>query len=315
MENQVNDQVVSSQTDTGAGADYNSGMWDGLSAVALIGGAIAGGVTGNVAAGVVPVAAGVGLHLFNRKQLEQHLLASQRASSAQIVELVSQNQASIQEYLQKFQGEIQGSLAQQETAIAANQENLSATLEEKAGALQGKLQAFQSEVEATHAGLVGKHQDLGAVVKELRTMADCTQSIAAHPQAEAYYHRGLSHYRLEDWAEAVRDLTEAIALDGQLAGAFHYRGLAYGVLDNRKQATDDLRLAYKLYFDQGDLDNYELARSLHKKFYEGPVEDLEPELEVENNTNGHEAYVNEPDREIKPLLEEESDTTAANLFG
>ncbi len=191
------------------------------------------------------------------------------------------------------------------------------TLEEKSLALQGELGAFQAAAAETHAGLDSKQQDLVAVVKELRTMEGCTQSIAAYPQADAYYQRGLSHHRLEDWVEAIRDFTEAIRLNGELAGAFHFRGLAYGALDNRKQATDDLRQAYKLYFDQGDLDNYELARSLHKRFYEGPVENLEPELTgAATNGNGHETYVNdEPDREIKPLLDQESETTAANLFG
>ncbi len=318
MENQVNEQTVTSQENGSSSTGYNSGIWDGLSVVALIGGAIASVVLpANPAAGVIPVAAGVGLHLFNRKQLEEHLLANQRATAAQIVQLVNQNQAHLQEYLQKFQGDIQTSLGQQQQAVAANQENLTKALTEKSLALQGKLEAFQAAAAQTHTSLDIKHQDLLAVVTELRTMEGCTQSLAAYPHAEAYYQRGLSHYRLEDWAEAVRDCTEAIRLRGDLAGAFHHRGMAYARLDNRKQATDDLRQAYKLYFDQGDLDNYEVARALHKQYYEGPVEDLELEPTSAMSPAegvGHEAYIADPDREIKPLLAEESDTTAANLF-
>lgn len=314
MENQVNEQAVTTQPDAVPTAGYSSGIWDGLSAIALIGGAIASVVTNSAAAGVIPVAAGGGLHLFNRKQLEQHLLASQQASAAQIVQLVNQNQASLQEYLQRFHGDIQTSLGQQQRAIAANQENLTGAL----AALQRELEAFQAAAEQTHTGLDSKHQDLLTVVAELRTMESCTQSIAAYAHADAYYQRGLSHYRLEDWSEAVRDCTEAIRLKGDLAGAFHYRGMAYARLDNRKQATDDLRQAYKLYFDQGDLDNYEVARALHKQYYEGPLEEIESEtLSVAAHTDsvGHEAYIAEPSREIKPLLVEESETTAANLFG
>ncbi|WLT40157.1 tetratricopeptide repeat protein [Synechocystis sp. B12] len=215
MENQVNEQTVTSPENGSSATGYNSGIWDGLSVVALIGGAIASVVLpANPAAGVIPVAAGVGLHLFNRKQLEEHLLANQRATVAQIVQLVNQNQAHLQEYLQKFQGDIQTSLGQQQQAIAANQENLTKALAEKSLALQGKLEAFQAAAAQTHAGLDIKHQDLLAVVTELRTMEGCTQSLAAYPHAEAYYQRGLSHYRLEDWAEAVRDCTEAIRLRG-----------------------------------------------------------------------------------------------------
>ncbi|MBD2654169.1 tetratricopeptide repeat protein [Synechocystis sp. FACHB-383] len=307
MENQVNEQTVTSQGNGAPTTGYKSGLWDGLSVVALIGGAIASVVLpANPAAGVIPVAAGVGLHLFNRKQLEQHLLANQQATAAQIVQLVNQNQAHLQEYLQKFQGDVHTSLGQQQQAIAANQANLT--------------KAFRATAAQTHEILDHQHQDLVAVVQELRTMETCTQSIAAYPHAEAYYQRGLSHFRLEDWTEAVRDCTEAIRLRGDLAGAFHHRGMAYARLDNRKQATDDLRQAYKLYFDQGDLDNYEVARALHKQYYEGPVEDLELEMEATAamapaDGVGHEAYIADPDREIKPLLTEESNTTAANLFG
>ncbi|MBE9202636.1 tetratricopeptide repeat protein [Synechocystis salina LEGE 06099] len=319
MENQVNEQTVTSQGNGAPTTGYKSGIWDGLSVVALIGGAIASVVLpANPAAGVIPVAAGVGLHLFNRKQLEQHLLANQQATAAQVVQLVNQNQAHLQEYLQKFQGDVQTSLGQQQQAIAANQANLTKTLQEQSVALQGELQAFQATAAQTHESLEHQHQDLVALVSELRTMEGCTQSIAGYPHAEAYYQRGLSHYRLEDWTEAVRDCTEAIRLRGDLAGAFHHRGMAYARLDNRKQATDDLRQAYKLYFDQGDLENYEIARALHKQYYEGPVADLEleaPPVTTPTDGVGHEAYIADPDREIKPLLAEESDTTAANLFG
>ncbi len=120
MENQVNEQPVIAQGNSSPGEGYNANLWDGLSGIALIGGAIASVVPGiNPAAGVIPVAAAVGLHLVNRRQLQTHLLQNQQASVAQVVNLVNQNQATIQEYLQKFQSETQTALAQQQQAIAA----------------------------------------------------------------------------------------------------------------------------------------------------------------------------------------------------
>jgi len=314
MENQVNEQTTPSE-----GAAYNPTLWDGLSGVALIGGAIAGGITGNVAAGVVPVAAAVGLHLYNRRELQTHLLENQAAASTQLVNLVNQNQATIQDYLQKFQSETQASLAQQQQAIAANQTAVTQELDAKATALRAELSAFQAEAEQTHAGLDDKHQSLVDVVNELRQMENCSHTIEADPKADAYYLRGLSHKRLGDRTEAVRDFSEAIRLNGKLADAYYHRGIVYAELGTRQLATDDLRQAYKLYFDQGDLDNYDRARQLHKEFYDdaGQVtEDLvAAATNGEANGNGHEAYIADPDREIKPLLEQESETTAANLFG
>lgn len=315
MENQVNAQGAMAPTESTA---YNANLWDGLSGIALIGGAIAGGVTGNVAAGVVPVAAAVGLHMVNRRQLQTHLLESQAAASTQVVNLVNQNQATIQDYLQKFQSETQAALAQQQQAIADGQTALSQALEAKATELNGQLTAFQAEAEQTHAGLDEKHQALVDVVNELRQMENCSHTIEADPKADAYYQRGLSHKRLGDRSEAIRDFTEAIRLNGELADAFYHRGIVYAELGTRQLATDDLRQAYKLYFDQGDLDNYDRARQLHKEFYDGSgqaTEDLVAVKASEDNGNGHDAYIAGPDREIKPLLEQESATTAANLFG
>jgi tetratricopeptide (TPR) repeat protein len=316
MENQVNEQGATTPTEA---SGYNATLWDGLSGVALIGGAIAGGVTGNVAAGVVPVAAAVGLHMVNRHQLQSYLLESQAAASTQVVNLVNQNQATIQEYLQKFQSETQASLAQQQQAIADGQTALTQALDAKATELNGQLTAFQTAAEQTHANLDEKHQTLVDVVNELRQMENCSHTIEADPKADAYYQRGLSHKRLGDRSEAVRDFSEAIRLNGELADAYYHRGIVYAELGTRKLATDDLRLAYKLYFDQGDLDNYDRARQLHKEFYDGTgqvTEDLVAAAADDASVNGHEAYVaDNPEQEIKPLLEQESETTAANLFG
>lgn len=316
MDNQVNESVA---TTPAASGGYNPNLWDGLSGAALLAGAIAGGVTGNVAAGVVPVAAAMGLHMVNRRQLQTHLLDSQAAASTQVVNLVNQNQAAIQDYLQKFQSETQAALAQQQQAIAIAQTTLNEALETKAAALNQQLTAFQASAEQTHASLDEKHQALVSVVDELRQMENCSHTIEADPKADAYYQRGLSHKRLGDRQEAVRDFTEAIRLNGELAGAYYHRGIVYAELGTRKLATDDLRRAYKLYFDQGDLDNYDRARQLHKEFYDGTGEVTEDLVAAAHDNgdrgNGHEAYVSDPDREIKPLLDQESDTTAANLFG
>lgn len=57
-------------------------------------------------------------------------------------------------------------------------------------------------------------------------------------------------------------------LDSTYAKAYHSRGILLAEISNKKQAVDDLRLAAKYYFEQGDIESYEKARNLSKEFYE-----------------------------------------------
>lgn len=301
-----------------AGA-YNPMLWDALSGLGLLGGAVASLVTGNAALGTIPVAAAVGFHLVNRRQLAEDLMRRQEANSAQIVQQINQHQASLTDYLQKFQQETKTALEQQRQTQDNNQTVLTQNLQAQGKQLQAQLAEFRAETQQTAQKTEQEHQDLANVVGELRQMQNYSHTLEAAPQADAYYQRGLSHQRLGDRAEAVSDYTAALRLNGELAGAYYQRGIVYAELGNRKQAVEDLRQAAKLYFDQGDLGQYDRARELCKEFYDaqnpfpGSAEEDSQLLSSLAEAKEH-LDPNTEDEGATPLLKQEAGVTAANLF-
>ena len=310
MENSVNTNDTASSAKTGS----NANLLDGLSVLGLLVGAGASAVMNNLAAGVVPVALGVGLHIVNRRQLATEMAQKQEAAIASVIQQMTQNQTALTEYLQKFQGEISTQLQQQSQTQEANRQSLSQALADQAEALKQQLATLQAETQQTQATQQADHQSLAEVVGVLRSMVNHSHRIEANPdQAEAYYQRGLNHQSLGDREEALRDYTEAIRRNEALAGAYYQRGIIYAELSSRKLAVEDLRQAAKLYFEQGDLDNYHRARDLGKEFYDAqnPLANAEPEVMPGPVAVSGDS---EEDQTHKPLLKQESGVTAGNLF-
>jgi len=315
----MNDSVPTPNATPESAEAYNPMLWDALSGLGLLGGAIAALVTGNAAAGTLPVAAAVGFHLVNRRQLAEQMMQKQAAATAQITEQINQHQSSLTEYLQKFQLETQAAFDRQQQTQLAHQQSLSQSLQQQGEHLQSQLVDFRAETQQTAQRMEQQHQELVVVVNELRQMENCSHTIEASPQAEAYYQRGLSHQRLGDRDEAVRDYTEALRLNAELAGAYYQRGVVYAELGNRKLAVEDLRQASKLFFEQGDLDQYHRARDLGKEFYDAQ-HPFPPQAEADSTLLASLAEAREhlesenEDQGPVAILEQEAGITAANLF-
>lgn len=260
MENQLENQT--------APASSSAKMLDGLSAVGLVGGAIASFVTNNVAAAAVPLAIAVGLHIKNRRDLSLEVSQKQETAIAQVVQKIEQHQAALTEYLQKFQQETQGQQTQLRQLQEAGQKQLAQNLADQVTQLNQLIAGLTQNTEATTQNLDHQHKALEAIVNELRQMESASHVIEVDPKAEAYYQRGLSRQRLGDRAEAIIDYTAALNLNAEYAAAYYHRGVVHAELGNRKPAVEDLRQAAKLYFEQGDLDNYHRARDLGKEFYD-----------------------------------------------
>ncbi|MEQ1784447.1 MAG: tetratricopeptide repeat protein [Hyphomonadaceae bacterium] len=84
-----------------------------------------------------------------------------------------------------------------------------------------------------------------------RAIADYTQTIALDPQyADAFYNRGIAYQYgpQPDYASAIAHLTQAIALDPQNVDAFYNRGIAYqyGPQPDYASAIADLTQAIAL---------------------------------------------------------------------
>ncbi len=306
---------IENQTAT-APANSSANLLDGLSAVGLVGGAIASFVTNNVAAAAVPIAVAVGLHIKNRRDLAQEMAQKQDTAIAQVVQSINQHQAALTEYLQKFQQETQGQQNQLRQLQESNQQQLSKNLADQVNALQQLIAGLKQDTQQTTQALDDQHKALEVVVGELRQMENASRVIEANPKAEAYYQRGLSHQRLGDRAEALVDYTKAISLNPELAAAFYNRGVVYAELGDRKPAVEDLRQAAKLYFEQGDLDNYHRARDLGKEFYDlqHPFPGEDERAAVATETSDRVVELDEDGDEIrKPLVDDDS-ITVGSLF-
>ncbi len=78
-------------------------------------------------------------------------------------------------------------------------------------------------------------------------IASFNQAIAVNPQdAQIYFHRAMSHYRLANWQNALQDFTKAVQLDAKNAKAYHYRGNSRMYLGDDKGAIDDYNQAMKV---------------------------------------------------------------------
>lgn len=297
-------------------ANSSANLLDGLSAVGLVGGAIASFVTNNVAAAAVPIAVAVGLHIKNRRDLAQEMAQKQETAIAQVVQSINQHQAALTEYLQKFQQETQGQQNQLRQLQESNQQQLSKNLADQVNALQQLIAGLKQDTQETTQALDDQHKALEVVVGELRQMENASRVIEANPKAEAYYQRGLSHQRLGDRAEALVDYTKAISLNPELAAAFYNRGVVYAELGDRKPAVEDLRQAAKLYFEQGDLDNYHRARDLGKEFYDlqHPFPGEEERAATATETSDRVVELDEDGDEIRKPLVEDDGITVGNLF-
>ena len=89
-----------------------------------------------------------------------------------------------------------------------------------------------------------RHYDAGEYAD---AVAEYTQAIALDPKyAVAYNNRGAAYDDLGKYAEAIADCTQAITLDSKYAGAYNNRGNAYAKLGKYAEAIADYSQAITL---------------------------------------------------------------------
>lgn len=136
-----------------------------------------------------------------------------------------------------------------------------------------------------------KLQDLYEEQLEVVKKVDClreietqTQAIWSAPdQAESYYQRGISYQGIGNLEGSIVDFTEVIRIKPNHAQAYYGRGFAHSELGNKQQAIQDLREAAKLFFEEGDIANYQIARDLSKQLHalnSQPEEDTSEQVAV-----------------------------------
>ncbi|KAI9129414.1 hypothetical protein [Acaryochloris sp. CCMEE 5410] len=120
--------------------------------------------------------------------------------------------------------------------------------------------------------LASQTDNVEELVEILREIDAISQIISAQPNvAENFYQRGLVRKRLkreEDQQIALDDFSKAIQLEPTHMRAYFERGLLQSELGHKQSAVDNLRTAAKLYFEDGQLEQYERARALSQSIHD-----------------------------------------------
>lgn len=131
--------------------------------------------------------------------------------------------------------------------------------------------------------VMNEQAKIAKTVDALRDIETCTQSLRINPtSANAFFNRGLSYQRLGDREAAIGDYSEAIKINPNYAEAYQSRGLSYADIGDKKTAVKDLREAARLFFESGEIEKYQIARDISKKFYDIDVPDEEAPNEIES---------------------------------
>jgi tetratricopeptide (TPR) repeat protein len=94
-------------------------------------------------------------------------------------------------------------------------------------------------------------------------IATFSQAIALTPQAEAYYRRGLSHFKLGNLHAAVFDYTAALNQDGDRLEFYYARALGRIELRNFSGALEDVQAAIRRHPNHAPL--YQLKGTIEQK--------------------------------------------------
>lgn len=263
-------------------------------------GAIASVVFNQAAVAAIPLSVTMALNLANRRIFIESMKQNNYAAIAQVIqenvktqnrlESLAEQQAEFEQLTNQQHAELNSGISlvderiQQLTnnfrqtqdlnhqSLANLEQADSATLVELEN-LSQQLEKLQQQsdrvVEEQSNKLMNEQAKIARTVDALRDIETCTQSIRINPiSANAFFNRGLSYQRLGDRTAAIGDFTEAIKAHPNYAEAYQSRGLAHADLGDKKAAVKDLREAARLFFEIGEIDKYQIARDLSKKFHE-----------------------------------------------
>jgi len=276
-----------------------------VSVIGSIGSSIASIFINQAALASIPLSITVMLNLVNRRlQLESLAKTNQSAVSqimpaveansqqiAQVKQLTSdypQVKSNVQEHSQQLQSN-QAAMLQEQSETQGKIHTINAQLTQSSSdfsQLKNDTQNYtemlqtsqlaitellqdKAEVQTTIESLTAQQMEVVKKVDYLGKIESSTQAIRIAPyDADAYYKRGLSFQALGDNQGSIGDFTEAIQLNPSHASAYYSRGLANTSLGNKKRAVEDLREAAKLFFEDGDIASYQIARDSSKQIHE-----------------------------------------------
>ena len=80
-----------------------------------------------------------------------------------------------------------------------------------------------------------------------------------------YYYRGTIYGELKEYQKAIAEFTRVINLQPDYAEAYYNRGLIYSELKDKQKAIADIQKAVQLFYQQGNMSEYQLAQDFLRK--------------------------------------------------
>jgi tetratricopeptide (TPR) repeat protein len=241
-----------------------------IAAIGSVGGSIASVVINQAALASIPLSLTIALNLANRRRLLNQMEQGHQAAIAQLTHSGENHQKLIERLTEQGKNDriVITQLVEQGKAHQTSLEVLTMKLAENQKTLTAELDKRTQELQDSTQALDLKQQQIQEFTERLHTIETRSRAIQANVNAaEAHFERGAIHQQLGDLEVALEDYTTAIRLNPNHADAYYNRGLIRSQIEERQKAIADLRAATNLYFDQGDLANYEKAKDLAKQIH------------------------------------------------
>jgi tetratricopeptide (TPR) repeat protein len=213
------------------------------SVIGSVGGTVASLITQQFFFASIPLSVSVSLNLLNRRQLLNSITAK---NQEQLAALIS-DKPSIAETPDNSSN----------LEILSQLENLSQLVTKHSQQFDEIQEARNDQPSST----------LNYQSEQPTEIINPSEPIALDYQsATDYYKRGIE-VKERDPDQAFIMFTEAINVEPQYADAYYQRALILSALKENKKAIEDLRMANKWYFQQGDLTSYQKAKEMEIKLH------------------------------------------------
>ncbi len=223
-----------------------------VSVVGSIGGTVASIYLEKIFLASVPLSACVALNLINRKRLINLVTVENNKAIAQLIQHNQNDHGNLIEQMM----EIQRSASEQKTQYDADYQNMSQQLTQVDGSSRENMQRLQSQ-----------YNELAVKVENVSQVNISSQAGSLN-SAQLYCQNAHGYKKMGEKQKAIEEYTKAIKIDAEYAEAYSNRGILYTEMGSKKAAVEDLRKAAKLYFEQGDLDNYQKSKNMTQDIHQ-----------------------------------------------
>lgn len=244
---------------------------EGASIVAAVGGTIAGFMINNVAAVGLPISMAAALNFANRQRLRSVVVT-------QVIPTVGLQTQQLQRHGQELQHQME-EIEKARGSAKATSEILMIQLSELRRVTEEDMSALQTE--------------MPQIKEQLEALANTQAELLSSTPEDSYYRRGLEELEGGNYKAAVEAFTQALEINAEFAIAYTQRAKAYAFDNKKQQAIADLRTAAKIFFEAGDLDNYNTARNLSEQVHANQLvpEEAQPAMAARTMDENPEASI------------------------